>query len=119
MFGSFAEMKSNVKDFMDTAVEYAVDHLRVSMAAMTPEVVRTTLRRRFKAHLSMAAWRGYANLIFDRTKYLGIGVLGTNRAQIKQGMRDRVDAGEYIGVWAAHETDVPSRDVFPTSWGDS
>ena len=34
-------------------------------------------------------------------------------------MRDRVDAGEQIGVWAAPETDVLRRDAFPTGWGDS
>ena len=33
VFGSFAEMSSNVKDFVDTAVEYAVSHLGISVAA--------------------------------------------------------------------------------------
>ena len=80
VFGSFTEMSSNVKNFVDTVVEYAVDHLRISMATTTPEVVRTTIRRRFKAKLYMAAWRGYTNLILDRTKYGGTGVLGTNIA---------------------------------------
>jgi hypothetical protein len=33
-------------------------------------------------------------------------------------MLDRIDAGEHVGMWTAHETDVPLRDVFPTGWGD-
>ena len=37
------------------------------------ETVRTTLRRRYNAQLSMAAWRGYADLLLDRTKYVGTG----------------------------------------------
>jgi hypothetical protein len=77
------------------------------MAATTPEEVKTALRRRFKAYLSMAAKRGYAYLILDRTKYVGTGVLSTNKAHIRQDMRDRADAGEHIGVWTTHETDVP------------
>ena len=105
---------------MDTAVEYAVDHLGVSMAATTPEVVKTALRRRCKAQLSMAAWRGlYANLILDRTKYVGTGVLGTIRTKTRQDMRDRADACEHTGVRAASETDMPTRDAFPTDWGNN
>ena len=35
--GTFAEMSSNVKGFVETSVEYGVGHLGVSMAAMTPK----------------------------------------------------------------------------------
>jgi hypothetical protein len=64
-------MSSNVKDFVEVAAEYGVEHLGVSMAAMTPYVVKMALRRKYMAQLSLAAWRGYANLILDKTKYVG------------------------------------------------
>jgi hypothetical protein len=72
VFGTFAEMSPNVKDFVDMAVEYGLEHLGTSMAASTPDVLRVALRRRYRALLSMAAWRGYTNLVLDRTKYVGI-----------------------------------------------
>ena len=49
VFRSSTEISSNVEDFTDTAQEYAVDHLGVSMAATIPWVIKTALRRRFKA----------------------------------------------------------------------
>ena len=33
-----------------------------------------------KAQLSTAVWKGYANLILDRVKYVGAGRLGPNKA---------------------------------------
>jgi hypothetical protein len=30
----------------------------------------------------------------------------------------RADAGEFMGMWMAHETDEPLRDAFPSGWGD-
>ncbi len=33
IFGTFAESSSNVKDFVDMAMEYADEHLVISMAA--------------------------------------------------------------------------------------
>ena len=68
MFGKFAEMSSNVKDIVEITVEYGVKHVDVIMAAMTPDVVIMALRRKYITQLSLAAWRGYANLILDRTK---------------------------------------------------
>ena len=100
------------------AAEYGVEHLGTSMAASTPDVLRAALRRRYMAKLSMAAWRGYANLVLDRTKYVSFGRTGKNKAQIRQGMLDRSDASEHVGIWTAHDTDVPPRDAFPTGWGD-
>ena len=41
------------------------------MAATTVDAVRMALRRRFTTHLSTTVWRGYANLILDRIKYVG------------------------------------------------
>jgi len=64
--------------------------------------------------LSMAAWRGYANLLLDRTKYVGSGQSAPNRAQIRQDMRGRGDMGEHLGLFGAHETDVLVRDAFPS-----
>jgi hypothetical protein len=72
VFGTFGEMSSNVKEVLDMAVEYGVEHLGRTMAATTVDGVRIALRRRYKTHLSMAVWRGYANLILDRVKYVGI-----------------------------------------------
>ena len=100
------------------AVEYGVEHRGTSMAASTPNVIRVTLRRRFIAQLSIVAWRGYANLIFDRTKYVSTGKTGTDMAQRRQDILGRADACEYVGLWTANETDVPPRDAFPTGWGD-
>ena len=69
--------------------------------------------------MSMAVWRGYANLILDRVKYVGIGRLGPNKAQVRVEMQERADDGSFDGVWMAHETDVPLRDAFPNGWGDA
>ncbi len=66
----------------------------------------------------MAAWKGYANLVLDRTKYVGTGSTGHNRAQVRQEMIARADGGEFMGMWMAHETDEAFRGAFPTGWGD-
>jgi hypothetical protein len=63
VFGTFAESSPNVKDYVEMAVEYGVEHLGTSMAASPPNVLRVALRRRFRAQLSLAAWRGYANFV--------------------------------------------------------
>jgi hypothetical protein len=44
---------------------------------------------------------------------------GSNIAQIRMDMLGRSDVGEHVGLWTAHDTDVPSRDAFPVGWGDS
>ena len=54
-----------------------------------------------------------ANLVLDRTKYVGTGHTGMKRAQIRHEMRDRADRGEYHDIWIAHETDIPLRNAFP------
>ncbi len=81
--------------------------------------VRTSLRRRYMTQLSMVVWRGYANLILDRVKYVGRGRLGPNKAHVRAEMQERADEGDFNGVWTAHETDVPLRDAFPSGWGDA
>ena len=50
---------------------------------------------------------------------MGIGRLGPNRAQVRAEMQERADAGEFDGIWMAHETDEPVRDAFPNGWGDA
>jgi hypothetical protein len=42
----------------------------------------------------MATWRGYANLMLDRTKYVGDGIEALNMDQIMLGMIDIADRGE-------------------------
>ena len=67
VFGTFGEMSSNVYDFVNLAVDYGAEHLIKSMAASTLDMVRQGLKRRYRAQLSMASWRGHANLGLDRT----------------------------------------------------
>ena len=83
------------------------------MAATTLEAVKAALRRCYRSQLSVANWRGLANLVLDRTKYVGTWHTGMNRVQIRQEMGAGADEGEYFGMWMAHETDVPLRDAFP------
>ena len=80
---------------METAVEYGIRNLGRNIAATTVETVRVTLIRRYKAQLSITAWRGYANILLDRTKYIGSGEPVANMAQVRQAMRDRGYAGDH------------------------
>ena len=66
-------MSSNLWALIETAVEYGVEHLGKNMGATTVDTVRLDLLRRYKTQLSMAAWRGYANLPLYRTKNVGTG----------------------------------------------
>jgi hypothetical protein len=86
-------MSLNVVAMVETLVEYGVEHLGRNMAATTVDTVRTALRRRYMTQLAMAAWRGYANLLLDKTKYVGSGKLAPSRAQIRHDMRGRGDRG--------------------------
>jgi hypothetical protein len=74
-------MSSNVVALVETTVEYGVEHLGWNMEATTVDTVRTALRRRYTTRLSMAAWRGYANLPLDRTKYVGTCESAPNMAK--------------------------------------
>jgi hypothetical protein len=58
VFGTFEDMSSNVKDLVDLAVDYGAEHLGKSIAASTLDIVRQSLKHRYKAQLSMASWRG-------------------------------------------------------------
>jgi len=73
VLGSFGEMCSNVRELIKMAVEYGVEHLGRNMAATTVDIIVSTPRRRYTTNLSLAAWRGYANLFLDITKYVGTG----------------------------------------------
>jgi len=66
----------------------------------------------------MAAWRSYANLLLNMTKYVGIGQSLSNKAQTR-GMMGMGDMEEHAGLFMLHETDAPMRDAFPSRWGDS
>ncbi len=68
------------------AVEYGMEHLGRTMAATIGEAVRMAMRMRYQAQLSTADWRGYANLILDRVKYVGTGRMGPNKAQVRAEM---------------------------------
>ena len=89
------------------------------MAATSVEAVKATLMRRYKTQIAAATWKGYANLVLGRTKYVGTGASGSNKAQVKQAMIDRADEGEFVGMYMAHETDEPTRDALPSGWGDN
>jgi hypothetical protein len=56
--------------------------------------------------------------MWDRVKYVGSRRLDPNKAQVRAEMQERADEGSFDGVWMAHETDVPLRDVFPDGWED-
>ncbi len=43
---------------------------------------------------------------------------GHYRAQVREEMVAKADAGEFREMWMAHETDEPLRDAFPNGWGD-
>jgi hypothetical protein len=42
-----------------------------------------------------------------------------NMTRIMQDMIERSDVGEYLGMWMAHETDVPLRNGFPNGTSPS
>jgi hypothetical protein len=71
VFGTFGGISSNLVGLVGTTLEYGVDHLCRNMAAITIDTMRAALRKRYRTRLSMATWRGYANLFLDRTKYVG------------------------------------------------
>ncbi len=102
VFGSFGEMSSNGKEYIKLAVDYEAEHPGRAMDATTVEVVKTALRRRYINHLSAVNWRGLANLVLDRNKYVGTGHTWLNRARIRQGIIDIGDVGRYFRMWIAH-----------------
>ena len=102
---------------MELAKEYGVEHLDRTMSATSVESIKVALKRRYKTQLATSAWMGYANLVLDKTKYVGTGAAGANKAKAREDMNARVDEGEFVGMYKAHETDEPTRDAFPNGWG--
>ena len=47
---------------------------------------------------------------------MGTGRMGPNKAQVRVGIQERADGGEFEGLWMSHETDEPLRDFFPIGW---
>ncbi len=47
-FGTFAEISSNARAFIETTVEYGVEHFGRTVAATTVDAVRVALRRRYR-----------------------------------------------------------------------
>jgi len=86
VFGTFAESITNVREFINTAVDYGVEHTGRTIAATTVDAVRMALRRRYRTHLAMKTWKGYANLVLDMTKYVGTGTTVHNKAQVRHDM---------------------------------
>jgi hypothetical protein len=74
-----------MKNLIEAAVDYGVEHLRKSMAASTMDMVSHALKRRYMSQLSMTSWRRYANLILDRIKYVGDGIEGLDKEHIRLG----------------------------------
>ena len=103
---------------MELAVEYGVEHMGKTMAATSVDLVKVALRRRYKTQLATSAWKGYATLVMDMTKYVGTGAAGINKAQVRQEMIGRADDGKLVGMYMAHEPDEPTRDAVPNGWGD-
>jgi hypothetical protein len=95
-FFTFGKMSYNVKDFIDLAVDYGAEHLGLTTETSSMDTIHQALKRRYKAQLSIVSWRGYANLILDRTKYVGDGIKALNKDQIKLRMIYRADNGELV-----------------------
>jgi hypothetical protein len=54
---------------------------------------------------------GAREFILDRTKYVGDGIEGLNRDQIRLGMIEKADQGEFESLFLAHETDMPRENI--------
>ncbi len=80
VFGTFGEMSTNVKDVVNMAVEYGMEHLGRTMAATTVNGVRSTLRRRYKTQLSVAVWRCVCQLDHGHDQICGNKTLGSKQS---------------------------------------
>ncbi len=54
--GTFAEISSIVRDFIETTVDYGVEHLGRTMMATTLDAIRMALRRRCRTHALNFRW---------------------------------------------------------------
>ena len=48
VFGIFAESSSNVREFIELALEYGLEHMGRTIAATTVDEMRMALRRRYR-----------------------------------------------------------------------
>jgi hypothetical protein len=46
----------------------------------------------------MTTWKGYANMFLDRTKYVGTGTTGHNKAHARKDIIARAYTGEFMGM---------------------
>ena len=84
--------------YIGLAVDYGAEHLGRTMAAIAMEAVKISLKKRYKCQISAANWRGLADLILDRTKYVGSGHIRVKRTRIMHEMMDKADVGEYFDM---------------------
>ncbi len=101
--------------FYKSYIEYGVGNIGRDMSATIVDKMRTTLRMRYKTQLSMAAWKGYANLLLDRTNYVGTCHTAPNRVQIRQNMFEvqRAHGGTFRSIHGARNgcTNVRARSM--------
>ena len=115
VFGTFGEMSSAVGEMVTLAVDYGMEHLGRAIGAADIDVIRATIRRRHTSRIVMANWRGYANLIIGRSKYIGTGST-MNRMQLTHHLQARADRGDFASFSCAHEIDRMVPDTRPWGW---
>ncbi len=96
VFGTFAEASTNVGEFVELAMEYGVEHIGRTMAATSLDSMKAALTRMYKIQLATTAWKGYANLVLDMTKYEGTGSAKVNKVHFRKSMNARAHEGEFI-----------------------
>ena len=88
---------------------------RTVLVTKLPSAYRYSFEEVHGSHrYRMASWRGYANMILDRIKYVGAGS-STNRSQWRLHMAARGDRGDYDSFSFAHVTDRMVPETRP--WG--
>ena len=117
MLGTFAESNNNVREFIETAVEYGMEHLLGTHYCNDNGGCNTHgIAKEVSDTARDGGMEGYANLVMDR--YVGTGTTGHNKAHVWQDMIARAYAGEFMEMWMAHKTDESLWDAFPNGWGD-
>ena len=71
-FGTYGDINSNVRKLVSMATKYGHKHLaKTIIMAKDLDAAKATIRKRFHARIAMASWRGYANMLLGRIKYVG------------------------------------------------
>lgn len=115
VFGTFGEMSSAVRELLELAVDYGTEHLGRAIAAADIDVIRATIRRRHSSRIVMASWRGYANLLINRSKYIGTGS-SMNGLQWRHHLADRANRGDFDSFSYANDIDRMVPVTLPTGW---